>query len=119
MNSTNAFRIAAAVGFMGVAMGALGAHGAVNQLLVRNHSVDYWKTASMYHLIHAVVLLFIAGRSPLRFGPWISILMGIAIFSGSLYMLAVTNIGALGAITPVGGLCFLVGWLWLVFEPLA
>lgn len=116
MNSTNAFRIAAVVGFLGVALGAFGAH-ILKPLLEKNAMVDTWKTASMYHLIHAVVLLFIASRLPLPTGPWYLFLSGITIFSGSLYLLAVTNIHWLGAITPAGGLCFLAGWLWLAIAP--
>jgi uncharacterized membrane protein YgdD (TMEM256/DUF423 family) len=52
-------------------------------------------------------------------GPWFCFLIGILIFSGSLYLLAVTNVRTLGAITPIGGLSFLAGWLWLAIQPLA
>ena len=55
------------------------------------------------------MLCLIASRTPLARGPWFSFLIGIAIFSGSLYLLAVTNIRWLGAITPIGGVAFLVG----------
>jgi uncharacterized membrane protein YgdD (TMEM256/DUF423 family) len=53
----------------------------------------------------------------LRVGPWFSFLIGIVVFSGSLYLLAVTNLRWLGAITPIGGISFIVGWLWLALAP--
>jgi uncharacterized membrane protein YgdD (TMEM256/DUF423 family) len=117
MNSTNAFRIAAVTGFLAVVLGASGAHGRLHDLLVNNNTLEIWKTASMYHLIHAVVLLFVANRRPLPLLPWILFLSGIVIFSGSLYLLAVTDLHQLGAITPIGGLCFLAAWLWLAIRP--
>jgi len=116
MNSTNAFRIAAVAGFLGVALGAFGAHG-LKDVLQKNSTVDVWKTASSYHLIHSAVLLFLASRRPLPLGPWYLLLAGVIIFSGSLYVLAVTGIHWLGAITPLGGLTFLAGWLWLAIKP--
>ena len=73
-----------------------------------------WETAVFYHFIHAVMLFVLAGRKPLAAGPWWCFLTGIVIFSGSLYLLAVTNVHWLGAITPVGGISLLAGWLWLV-----
>jgi uncharacterized membrane protein YgdD (TMEM256/DUF423 family) len=63
------------------------------------------------------MLFVLADRVPLRLGPWLSFLIGILIFSGSLYLLALTNLRWLGAITPIGGLSFIVGWLWLLFAP--
>lgn len=116
MLNTPALRIAAVTGFLAVALGAFGAHG-LHDLLVKNDTLEIWKTASMYHLIHAVVLLFVADGRPLRLVPWILFLSGILVFSGSLYLLAVTNAHWLGAITPVGGLCLLAGWLWLAIKP--
>ena len=115
MNSTNAFRIAAAMGFLGVALGAFGAHG-LKHVLETNNAVDIWKTASNYHLIHAVVLLFLAARAPFRAGPWILFLAGIVVFSGSLYLFSITGIKGYAMVTPVGGTCFLAGWLWLAVK---
>lgn len=115
-NANTSFRIAAATGFLGVALGAFGAHG-LHELLLRNSTLEIWKTASMYHLIHAVVLLFVANQRPLPLLPWILFSTGIVIFSGSLYLLAVTNARWLGAVTPLGGVCFLAGWLWLAIMP--
>lgn len=117
MNSTNAFRISAILGFLAVALGAFGAH-ALKPVLEKYFTVDVWKTASTYHLVHAVVMLFIATRRPFSFIPWALFGAGIVIFSGSLYLLAVSGIPWLGAITPIGGICFLAGWALLAVKPL-
>jgi len=116
INSSTAFRIAAVTGFLAVALGAFGAHG-LRELLERNHAVEIWRTASTYHLIHAVVLLFVANRAPFARIAWALFLAGIVVFSGSLYLLAVTNIHRLGMITPIGGIGLLAGWLLLGFAP--
>jgi uncharacterized membrane protein YgdD (TMEM256/DUF423 family) len=112
MKSTTAFRIAAVTGFLAVALGAFGAHG-LHDLLEKNNTLDVWKTASSYHLAHSVLLLFLATLRPMPKLPWILILCGVIIFSGSLYLLAVTGMHWLGAITPIGGLSLLAGWLAL------
>jgi uncharacterized membrane protein YgdD (TMEM256/DUF423 family) len=112
-----AWRTAAVLGFLAVALGAFGAHG-LKDLLARNGTAAIWEKAVFYHFIHAVVLFVLAGRTPLQTGPWASFLIGIVIFSGSLYLLAITNLRWLGAITPFGGVSFLVGWLWLAVCPL-
>ena len=116
MTNSSALRIAALLGLLGVALGAFGAHS-LKDLLARNQTAAVWDKAVFYQLVHAVMLFILAGRAPLRAGPWLSFLFGILIFSGSLYLLAVTNQRWLGAITPVGGLSFLVGWLWLLIVP--
>jgi uncharacterized membrane protein YgdD (TMEM256/DUF423 family) len=105
-------RIAAAAGFLAVALGAFGAHG-LKTILGQNGTTTVWEKAVFYHLIHAVMLFVIAGRKPFIAGAWWSFLAGIVIFSGSLYLLAVTNWRWLGAVTPAGGLGFLIGWAWL------
>lgn len=115
MTNTLATRIAAATGFLAVALGAFGAHG-LKQVLEQNQSVETWKTAAFYHLVHAVMLFMLASRKPVPRGPWVSFLIGIVIFSGSLYVLAVTNIKWLGAITPLGGLSLMTGWVWLMMD---
>jgi uncharacterized membrane protein YgdD (TMEM256/DUF423 family) len=112
MTNTTATRVAAVAGFLAVALGAFGAHG-FNKILAQNGTAALWQTAAFYHFIHAVMLFMLAGRKPLTNGPWWCFLAGIVIFSGSLYLLAVTDAHWLGAITPVGGLSFLAGWLWL------
>ncbi len=113
MTNTLATRVAAAMGFLAVALGAFGAHG-LKQVLEQNQTLETWKTAALYHLAHAVMLVMLALRRPLLRGPWVSFLIGIVIFSGSLYVLAVTNLKWLGAIAPVGGLSLMVGWGWLM-----
>ena len=112
MTNTTATRIAAATGFLALALGAFGAHG-LRTILVQNDTTSIWETAVFYHFIHAVMLFVLAERKTLAVGPWWCFLAGVVIFSGSLYLLAITGVHWLGAITPVGGLSFLVGWLWL------
>ena len=114
MNCHTAFRISAAFGFVAVALGAFGAHG-LHDLLEKNARLATWETAVLYHLTHAAVMLIIATLRPLRVVAWWLMFTGILIFSGSLYALALANVKWLGAITPVGGLCLLAGWLALVF----
>lgn len=109
----NAFRISAIFGFAAVALGAFGAHG-LKPLLVANGTLEPWQTGALYHLVHAVVLLIVAGREPLNVWAWRFFALGIVIFSGSLYVLSTSNIRWLGAITPFGGLCLLGGWLLLI-----
>lgn len=117
MNSSTALRIAAILGLLGVGLGAFGAHG-LKELLARNGTAAVWEKAVFYHFIHAVMLFVLAQRPALQLGPWICLLVGILLFSGSLYVLAVTNVRAWGAVTPFGGVSFIVGWLWLVIKPL-
>jgi uncharacterized membrane protein YgdD (TMEM256/DUF423 family) len=116
MTNSLALRIAAAFGFLAVALGAFGAHG-LKDLLVRNGTTVIWEKAVLYHFIHAVMLYVLATRTPLPICACYCFLAGILIFSGSLYLLAVTNVRVLGAITPIGGVSFLVGWFWLVAKP--
>lgn len=113
MNPTTAQRLAALAGFLAVALGAMGAHGGLNAVLVQNGRLSNWQTAVLYHLVHAVVLLVLAQRAVVARLPFMLFGVGIVIFSGALYMLALTNLKWLGAITPLGGLCLLAGWLAL------
>ena len=115
MTNPTATRIAAAAGFLAVVLGAFGAHG-LKHLLAGNGTTVIWEKAVFYHFIHAVMLFVLAERKTFPAFPWWSFLVGIVIFSGSLYLLAVTNVLWLGAITPLGGLAFLVGWGWLIFK---
>src|ERR1017187_10892573 len=112
MNSATATRIAAAAGLLAVGLGAFGAHGLKN-LLAQNGTAAIWDKAVFYHFIHAVMLFLLAERKPFPAFAWWSFLAGILIFSGSLYLLAMTNARWLGAVTPVGGVSFLAGWGWL------
>ena len=115
MTDKTAMRIAAVTGFLAVALGAFGAHG-LKEILAQNGTAAIWEKAVFYHFIHAIMLFVIAERKPFVAGAWWSFLAGVVIFSGSLYFLAVTNLKWLGAITPVGGLSFLIGWAWLFWS---
>jgi uncharacterized membrane protein YgdD (TMEM256/DUF423 family) len=112
MKST--LRLAGLAGFLAVALGAFGAHAFKPRLELLGTAAIYEK-AVLYHLVHAVALLALALARPVN--RWTPPLFaaGIVIFSGSLYVLALTNMRVLGAITPLGGLCFLAGWLALCF----
>jgi len=115
MNSSIATRIAATAGFLAVALGAFGAHG-LKDLLAQNGTSVIWEKAVFYHFIHAVMLFLLAERKPFPTFAWWSFFAGIVIFSGSLYLLAATNVRWLGAVTPVGGLSLLAGWLALAWR---
>lgn len=113
-------RITALVGLLGVALGALGAHGHIHDVITTNGGKEHWLTAVHYHQIHAVALLVLAllgrdesGKARFRLS-FAAFLVGMLLFSGSLYVLAYTTIKWLGAITPFGGLAFMVGWGALV-----
>jgi uncharacterized membrane protein YgdD (TMEM256/DUF423 family) len=115
MTGPSALRVTAGLGFLAVALGAFGAHALKD--LLDNKAAAIWEKAVFYQFIHTVVMLLLAVRSPFRRGPWLSFLVGIVFFSGSLYILALTGAKWWGAVTPVGGLAFLVGWLWLAVAP--
>ena len=111
------FRIAAALCFLAVALGAFGAHG-LRSTLETHGMVDVWNKAVLYHFIHAIALFVLALFGTANRGAWWLLFAGIFLFSGSLYLMALIDIRWLGAITPLGGLCFLAGWAWLVIAPL-
>ena len=110
-------------GFLGVALGAFAAHGLRGRVeagLLSARSFEIWEVGVRYHMYHALALLAVAllvDRLPagLVNGAGYAFLAGIILFSGSLYALALTNIRILGAITPLGGVGFLIGWLMLAF----
>jgi uncharacterized membrane protein YgdD (TMEM256/DUF423 family) len=108
---------AAGFGFLGVALGAFGAHS-LEAVLKANERLATWETAVLYQFVHTGLLLALgilqamAPARRLRIATWLSV-VGIAIFSGSLYLLSLTNIKWLGAITPIGGLCFMAAWVLL------
>ncbi|HEY7002008.1 MAG TPA: DUF423 domain-containing protein [Candidatus Udaeobacter sp.] len=114
--SIGLFRIAALLCFLAVALGAFGAHG-LKQTLETKGMLDVWNKAVFYHFIHAIALLVLALYVAANRSAWWLLFAGIVIFSGSLYLMALANVRWLGAITPVGGLCFLAGWAWLVIAP--
>lgn|SRR4030095_13803747 len=105
--------------FVGVAAGAFGAHALKARLTP--DALAIWQTAVQYHLWHALGLLA-AGllllqrpdSAPLGVASWL-FLAGIALFSGSLYALALTGARGIGAITPIGGIAFLGGWAALAW----
>jgi len=113
MANTTATRIAAVAGFLAVVLGAFGAHG-LKHLLAGNGTTVIWEKAVFYHFIHALMLFVLAERKTFPAVAWWSFLAGIVIFSGSLYLLAVTNVHWLGALTPFGGAAFLLGWGCLI-----
>ena len=110
------FRFAAVLCFLAVALGAFGAHGLRSTLEARG-MLDVWNNAVFYQFIHAIALLALALYGRINRGACLLLLIGIFLFSGSLYLLALTNLRWLGAVTPLGGLCFLAGWAWLVLAP--
>jgi uncharacterized membrane protein YgdD (TMEM256/DUF423 family) len=103
------------LGALGVGLGAFGAHG-LKQILEAHQTAAIWQTASLYHLLHSVALLAVCSREQVSQRCFWCFTTGILIFSGSLYTLAVTNVRWLGAITPVGGLLLIAGWLLLFFS---
>ena len=109
-------RMAAALCFLAVALGAFGAH-ALKATLQEHAMGDAWNKAVLYHFIHAIALLVLALVPAGHRGVWWLFFTGIILFSGSLYLMALTNSRWLGAITPLGGLCFLAGWAWLALAP--
>ena len=109
-------RVAAALCFLAVAMGAFGAH-ALKARFEMTGMLDVWNKAVLYHFLHAIALLALALHGAGNRAVYFLLLAGIVLFSGSLYAMALTNSRWLGAITPLGGLCFLAGWAWLVIAP--
>jgi uncharacterized membrane protein YgdD (TMEM256/DUF423 family) len=110
------FRLAAGLCFLAVVFGAFGAHALKSALELRG-TLQTWHTAVLYHFIHAIVLLVLALYGASNRGPWWLLFAGILLFSGSLYAIALTNLRWLGPVTPLGGLCFLAGWAWLIIAP--
>src|SRR5215475_7266856 len=112
MTSAWCLRLAAVSGFLVVALGAFGAHG-LKPTLETHQTLAIWERAVLYHALHTLALLALAAQPSIAMGAVMSFLCGIVLFSGSLYLLAMTNLRWLGAITPLGGVSFLVGWAWL------
>jgi len=112
------FFLAALFGFLSVALGAFGAHSLKN--ILDEYGKSIYEKAVLYQMFHSMALLAVGvlqhlfkgiSFSPAGFG----FLIGILLFSGSLYVLAITSVKWLGAITPIGGLAFLFGWAWLLW----
>ena len=110
--------LGAVAAFLAVALGAFGAHGLRARLSPEMMAV--FQTGVQYHMYHALALILVSATMG-RMSGWLiqtagwSFAAGIVLFSGSLYLLAVTGLTVLGAITPIGGLAFLIGWACLAF----
>jgi len=110
-------RIAAALGLSGVALGAFGAHGLKNRL--EADLLEIFEVGVRYQMYHAVALLALSlAPAALWTSRWTPVagwawVVGVTIFSGSLYLLAISGVRWLGAITPIGGVALLVGWAML------
>jgi uncharacterized membrane protein YgdD (TMEM256/DUF423 family) len=115
MNHHLSRTVAALSGFFAVAFGAFGAHVLHTRLDALGTS-SIWQTGVLYHLVHAVVLLVICRWEPYPRRAFWLIFGGMVVFSGSLYLLAFTKILWIGAITPLGGLGMLGGWLTLALK---
>lgn len=119
MNKILWLRLIGISGAVCVMLGAFAAHGLEGRLSERY--MDVFQTAVFYQLVHTLALLGLICLPDQLVNPkvrhWaaISFALGILIFSGSLYLLVFTHIGALGMITPIGGSAFIVGWLLLFF----
>ena len=120
MTARLALVLGALLSFVAVALGAFGAHALKARLPADMLAV--WQTAVQYHGWHALaliavglLLLALPGRAGFGFAGWLFV-AGIVLFSGSLYALALTGVKELAAVTPVGGLAFLAGWLVLAWS---
>jgi uncharacterized membrane protein YgdD (TMEM256/DUF423 family) len=112
----------AVAGFVAVAFGAFGAHALRNKLSADMLAV--FETGVRYQMFHALALL-VTAIAVARFDGWVAraagwcFVVGIVLFSGSLYALALTGVRTLGAVTPLGGLAFLAGWALLIYLAVA
>ncbi|MGQ0698011.1 MAG: DUF423 domain-containing protein [Panacagrimonas sp.] len=111
--------IGSVLGFFAVMLGAFGAHALKARL--SDEMLTIWKTANEYHFYHALALLLVGLLAREARAPGLNwsagfFLAGVLVFSGSLYLLALTGTRWLGAITPIGGLLFLAGWVALAWS---
>ncbi|MGF2618291.1 DUF423 domain-containing protein [Rossellomorea vietnamensis] len=104
--------------FLSVALGAFGAHALEGK--ISQKYIETWNTGVLYQMFHSIGILIIgvlvgniAAGSMLNWSGWL-MLAGIVLFSGSLYILSLTGIKVLGAITPLGGVAFLIAWVLLI-----
>ncbi len=114
-------KVASVMMFLAVALGAFGAHALKDVL--SEYGKDVYQKAVFYHFVHALGLFAVAWLSTISQDPkvgfaGIAMLVGIIIFSGSLYVLALTGMKWLGALTPIGGLSFLTAWALLFLTKL-
>jgi uncharacterized membrane protein YgdD (TMEM256/DUF423 family) len=117
MNSRLTLAVAATSGLLAVMLGAFGAHSLKPMLIASGH-LDAFKTAVDYHFYHTLALLA-AGvllrqhHSKLISFASVSFIIGIILFSGSLYVISLTSVSGIGIVTPIGGLFFIAGWALL------
>ena len=118
MNAKIVLITAGILGTLSVGIGAFGAHG-LEATLAANGRTDTFETAVKYQFYHSLALLLLGllmlnfQHSYLNYAAY-AFITGILVFSGSLYVLSLTNLTWLGAITPLGGLGFMAGWVFLV-----
>jgi uncharacterized membrane protein YgdD (TMEM256/DUF423 family) len=107
-------RMGAILGFFSVVLGAMAAHGPVHDFLERAGHLDFWRTGLTQQWFHALALLAISHYRVAPRGVAICWLIGVVLFSGSLYLLSLNDrLLWAGPLTPLGGLFLLVGWAWL------
>jgi uncharacterized membrane protein YgdD (TMEM256/DUF423 family) len=110
--------LGAVAAFLAVTLGAFGAHGLRGRLSPEMMAV--FQTGVQYHMYHALAILLVSAMMG-RLGGWLiqtagwAFVAGIVLFSGSLYALALSGVTILGAVTPLGGVAFLIGWACLAF----
>lgn len=116
MNDKKLWLIISSVsGFTAVSIGAFGAHGLRESLTPQ--MLEVYKTGVLYQLIHSVVLLALTLNTVIKAKlPSIFFLLGIIMFSFSLYIYSTSGIRLFAMITPIGGFCFLIGWLLIIYE---
>lgn len=118
MSAKTVLIIAGIMGALSVGIGAFGAHG-LEATLTANNRIDTFETGVKYQFYHTLALVLLGllmlnvQHQYLNYAAW-SFIAGTIIFSGSLYVLSLTNMTWLGAITPIGGLAFILGWLFLI-----
>jgi len=110
------FAVGAFAGMLGVGLGAFGAHGLRSR--VAPEMLVVFETGARYQMYHAIALLAVGWAAARWTSPWVNaagvlFVAGIVLFSGSLYLLALTGARGWGAVTPVGGLAFILGWACL------
>lgn len=107
--------ISAVSGFTAVAIGAFGAHGLREKLSAE--MLEVYKTGVLYQFIHTIILLILSLTNFIKTKiASIFFLLGIILFSFSLYIYSTSGIQFFAMITPVGGVCFLIGWFWIIVE---
>ena len=113
--------LGASSAFVAVAMGAFGAHGLAGS--IDEHALEVFKTGAQYQMYHALALLALGpatAKNPAHaIIPGYAFVAGTVLFSGSLYLLAITGAKWLGAVTPLGGIAFMVGWAALAYLALS